>query len=194
MGLLLAGLALFFGAHLFTTFRSRAPGRDLREKLGYGPYMGLYSLVAGAGLVLIVLGYVAMRPAEVVYTPPTWGRHLNYILIPLALIALVSAYLPAGHIKNMMIHPMLVAVKLWAFGHLLANGDVASLLLFGSFLAYAVIDRIALKRRGDNGPPAGTIASPMADIGAVVIGLALAAAIMLWLHPILFGVAIWPPA
>lgn len=194
MGLMLAGLALFFGAHLFTTFRSREPGKDLRQKLGYMPYMGLYSLVAVAGFVLIVMGFGAMRPAEILYTPPIWGRHLNYILIPLALIALLAAYLPAGQIKKTLKHPMLVAVKLWAFGHLLANGDVASLLLFGSFLAYAVIDRIVLKRRGDDGPPDGTIASPLADVSAVVIGLGVAAAIVLWLHPILFGVAIWPPA
>ncbi|MCI4645614.1 MAG: NnrU family protein, partial [Hyphomonadaceae bacterium] len=185
MTMLLAGLVLFFGAHLFSAFRSRAPGQDLRQKLGYGPYMGLYSLISIAGFVLLIMGYDAMRPAQVLYTPPVWGRHLNYILIPLALIALVTAYLPTGHIKKILKHPMLVAVKLWAFGHLLANGDVASVLLFGSFLAYAVIDRIAVKRRGDIGPRAETVASPLADLGAVVIGLGLAVAIIVWLHPIL---------
>ena len=194
MELLISGIVLFFGTHLFSAFRSRAPGQDLKAKLGYGPYMGLYSLVSIVGFVLIVMGFDAMRPAHPLYTPPVWGRHLNYILMPAALVVLVTAYLPAGHIKKTLKHPMLVAVKLWALGHLLANGEVNSVILFGSFLVFAVIDRIAVKRRGDNGPPAGTIASPIADIGAVVIGLGLSAAIILWLHPTLFGAVIWPPS
>lgn len=193
MTMLIAGLVLFFGTHLFSAFRSRRSGRDLRKTLGYPLYMGLYSLVALIGFVLLVKGYGAMRPAEVLYTPPTWGRHLNYVLVPLALIALVAAYLPPGHIKRVLKHPMLVAVKLWAFGHLLANGDMASVILFGSFLAYAVIDRIAVKRRGEIGPPANVKPSLTADMIALVVGLGLSAAIILWLHPILFGVYVWPP-
>lgn len=194
MTLLIVGLVLFFSTHLFSALRSRAPGADLRKRLGEPVYMGLYGVVALAGIVMVWMGYGDARPAPVLYSPPVWTRHLNYILMPMALIMLVSAYMPTGYIKKALKHPMLAAVKLWALGHLLANGDVASVLLFGSFLAYGVISRIAAKRRGDNGPgPAATV-SVAGDIGSVVVGLGVSVALILWLHPILFGVAVWPPA
>ena len=193
MAMLIAGLVLFFGPHLFSAFRSRTAGSDLRERLGEGPYMGLYSLVALAGLVLIIWGYGAMRPAPVVYTPPVWAAHLNYLLMLVALIMLAAAYMPKGHMARTLKHPMLAAVKVWALGHLLANGELNGLILFGAFLAYGVIDRIAVKRRGDIG--AGAVASPslVGDVLAVAVGTAAYAAILLWLHPILFGAQVWPP-
>ena len=184
------GLVIFFGAHLFTTFRSREPGKDIKAKLGYGTYMGLYSLVSIAGFVLICWGFGATRDAGSLYMAPSWGRHVNLALMLPALILLVASQLPTGAIKKAVKHPMLVAVKLWAFGHLLANGELNSVILFGSFLAYAVIDRIAVKKRGDNGPATDATASVMSDVGAVVIGGGLYVAILIWLHPILFGVAI----
>ena len=184
------GLVIFFGAHLFTTFRSREPGKDIKAKLGYGPYMGLYSLVSIAGFVLICWGFGATRDAGSLYMAPSWGRHVNLALMLPALILLVASQLPTGAIKKAVKHPMLVAVKLWAFGHLLANGEINSVILFGSFLAYAVIDRIAVKKRGDNGPAKDATASVMSDVGAVVIGAGLYVAILMWLHPILFGVAV----
>lgn len=190
MTLFLAGLAVFFGAHLFSTFRSREEGRDLKQKLGYATYMGLYSLISLIGLVLIVQGYAAMRPSEVLYVPPVWMQHINLLLMVPALILLVASNMPAGKIKVATKHPMLAAVKLWALGHLLANGELNSVILFGSFLVYAVIDRIAVKKRGDNGP-AGP-GDVKWDIAAVVVGLALYGAIMMWLHPILFGVDVMP--
>lgn len=194
MTLLIAGLVLFLGTHLFSALRSRAPGADLRKRLGEPLYMGLYSIVALAGIVMVWIGYGDARPAAVLYNPPIWGRHLNYILMPIALIMLVSAYMPTGVIKKTLKHPMLAAVKLWALGHLLANGDLASVLLFGSFLAYGVIARIAAKRRGDNGPGPGATVSIAGDTGSVMIGLGVSAALIFWLHPVLFGVAVWPPA
>ena len=184
------GLVIFFGAHLFTTFRSREPGKDIKAKLGYGPYMGLYSLVSIAGFVLICWGFGATRDAGSLYMAPSWGRHVNLALMLPSLILLVASQLPTGAIKKAVKHPMLVAVKLWAFGHLLANGELNSVILFGSFLAYAVIDRIAVKKRGDNGPARDAAASVMSDVGAVVVGGGLYVAILIWLHPILFGVAI----
>ena len=184
------GLVIFFGAHLFTTFRSREPGKDIKAKLGYGPYMGLYSLVSIAGFVLICWGFGATRDAGSLYMAPSWGRHVNLALMLPSLILLVASQLPTGAIKKAVKHPMLVAVKLWAFGHLLANGELNSVILFGSFLAYAVIDRIAVKKRGDNGPARDAAASVMSDVGVVVIGGGLYVAILIWLHPILFGVAI----
>ena len=184
------GLVIFFGAHLFTTFRSREPGKDIKVRLGYGPYMGLYSLVSLAGFVLICWGFGATRDAGILYVAPSWGRHVNLALMLPSLILLVASQLPTGAIKKVVKHPMLIAVKLWAFGHLLANGEINSVILFGAFLAYAVIDRIAVKKRGDNSPAKDATASVMSDVGAVVIGAGLYVAILMWLHPILFGVAI----
>ncbi len=193
MAMMVLGLVVFFGPHLFSAVRSRAAGADIRERLGYGPYMGLYSLVAIVGLGLIVLGYDAMRPAPVLYSPPAWTAHLNYILMWIALVMLVAAYAPKGHVAKALKHPMLAAVKVWALGHLLANGELNSVILFGAFLAYAVFDRIAAKRRGDLG--AGAVASPSltGDLLSVAIGTAAYAAILIWLHPVLFGVSVWPP-
>ncbi|MEO0465093.1 MAG: NnrU family protein [Pseudomonadota bacterium] len=192
MTILIAGLLVFFVPHLFSSFRTRAEGADLRQSMGQLPYMGLYSLVSLVGFVLIVWGYGAARPSEVLYTAPTWGRHLNYLLMPIALVILVASQVPKGYIAKTLKHPMLVAVKIWAVGHLLANGELNSVLLFGAFLAYAVIDRIAVKRRGD----LGAVAQPnvMGDVISVVVGLGAFVALLLWLHPVLFGVPVWPPA
>ncbi|MBK8196796.1 MAG: NnrU family protein [Acidobacteria bacterium] len=190
MTYLILGLVIFFGAHLFSAFRSREPGKDIKAKLGAGPYMGLYSLVSIAGFVLICMGYGATRGAGYVYAAPDWGRHVNYALMVPALILLVASQIPAGYIKKAAKHPMLLAVKLWAFGHLLANGELNSVILFGSFLAYAVLDRIMVKRRGDNGPGPDVVAKPLNDGIAVVVGLIAYVAIAHYLHPILFGVTV----
>ena len=192
MIILLIGLAVFFGLHIFSAVRSREPGKDIKERLGYGPYMGLYSLVSIASFVLIVYGFGAARGSGVLYTPPTGLAHINLVLTIPALILLVASQIPAGHIKKVTKHPMLLAVKLWALGHLLANGELNSVLLFGSFLAYAVFDRIMVKRRGDNGPGPDAALSPMMDVVSIVVGLGVWAAIALWLHPILFGVYALP--
>ncbi|GAB5457486.1 MAG: NnrU family protein [Henriciella sp.] len=184
----LVGLGVFFGVHIFSAVRSRAPGRDLKQKLGYAPYMGLYSLASIIGFVLIIYGYGETRGMGLFYRPPVWAQHLNVTIMLPALILLVASQLPAGRIKKITKHPMLLATKLWAVGHLLSNGEINAVILFGSFLAYAVFDRIMVKRRGDTGPGPDIKLSAVADIGAVVIGLAVWAALILWLHPILFGV------
>lgn len=189
---LLAGLVVFFGAHLYTTFRSREPGKGLRDALGYGPYMGLYSLASVAGIALMAYGYGDMRPAALIWSPPVWTKHLNILIQLVAFIILMAAYTPTGHIKKALKHPMLVGVKLWSVGHLLANGELNSIILFGSFLAYAVIDRIALKKRGDNGPGADVQPNLMGDGLAVAIGAGVWLALLLWLHPILFGMPALP--
>lgn len=189
---LILGLIIFFGAHLFSAFRSRAPGKDLREKLGQGPYMGLYTLVSVIGLGLFLWGFGAMRPAPILYMPPAGLAHLNLVLMLPALILLAAAYTPTGRIKKAVKHPMLLAVKIWALGHLLANGELNSVILFGSFLAYAVIDRIALKKRGDIGPGPDATVSTMGDIAAVVIGVGAYVFLLFWFHPILTGVSALP--
>ncbi|KJS28129.1 MAG: NnrU family protein [Hyphomonadaceae bacterium BRH_c29] len=187
MTLFILGLVIFFGAHVFSALRSREPGKDLKKKMGYGPYMAAYTFVSIVGFYLICVGFNATRTAGLVYQPPSWGQHLNFALMPPALILLVASQLPTGRIKKWAKHPMLVAVKLWALGHLFANGELNSFLLFGSFLTYAIFDRIMVKRRGDNGPAPDTPVSTLADVGSVVIGIVLYVAIVWYLHPILFS-------
>ncbi len=183
-----AGLALFFGVHVYSLARSREPGRGLPGKMGGGAYRGLYSLVALAGLGLLIWGYVLYRgEAPTIWFPPAWTRHVALALMLPALILLVAAYVPAGWIASKAKHPMLLAVKIWATAHLIANGDLASIILFGSFLAYAVAGRIVAKRRGDVGR-AGRMGP--GDAIAVVAGTGVYVAIAFWLHPILFGVAV----
>lgn len=155
MPTLIAGLVLFLGVHTLTTLREMRAG--LVERLGPGLYKGIYSLVSLIGFVLIVLGYKAYRAAGYidVWTPPTGMRHLTILLMWPAMICLVAAYVP-GEIKRRLKHPMLVAVKIWALAHLLSNGDLGSIILFGSFLGWAVYDRISVKRRVDANGPAVT--------------------------------------
>ncbi|MDZ4762749.1 MAG: NnrU family protein [Alphaproteobacteria bacterium] len=184
----LAGLAIFFIPHFYSTFRARGAG-DIKARMGPGPYMGLYSLVTLAGFGLIVWGYGNLKPWIPIWDPPVWTRHVALTLMLPALILLVSAYVPAGYIKRAVKHPMLAAVKVWALAHLVANGDLASIILFGSFLLYAVIDRIAVKRRGDLGP-VGVNPKLTGDVVAVLAGAAVYGAIAFYLHPILFGVAV----
>ena len=190
MTILLIGLAVFFGLHIFSAVRSRDPDKDIKQKLGYGPYMGLYSLISIVGFVLIVYGFGAARGSGVLYTPPTWMGHVNVFLMVPALFLLVASQIPAGYIKKATKHPMLLATKIWAFGHLLANGELNSVLLFGSFLAFAVFDRIMVKKRGDNGPGLDVKLSPLMDGISVIAGLGAWAALAFWLHPILFGVRV----
>lgn len=192
MALFVIGLVIFFGTHVFSAIRSRADGEDLRARIGEMPYMLGYSLVSLIGFVLIVYGYGATRGAGVLYTPPTWLAHINLLLTIPAFILIVASQVPAGYIKKATKHPMLVAVKLWALGHLLANGELNSVILFGSFLAYAVFDRIMVKRRGDNGPGPDMTLNPVMDGVSIVVGLGAWAAIAFWLHPILFGVYALP--
>lgn len=181
----IAGLIVFFGAHLFTALARRARGK-LVARLGAGPYKGLYSLVSLAGFAMIVWGW-RTADANVLYAAPEWVKYATQLLVLIALILLASAYLPKGAIAAAAKHPMLASVKLWAFGHLLVNGEVRSILLFGAFLAYAVIDRIAVKRRGEQTPESGPLRN---DALAVALGLGAWVAIYFWLHPYIAGVAL----
>ncbi|PSC06369.1 NnrU family protein [Alsobacter soli] len=188
MLLLILGLVLLLGAHTFTT--RRAARAAAVERLGEGPYKGLYSLVSLLGLALIVYGFRTYREAGYiqVWDPPTGMRHLTLLLMWPAMICLVAAYVP-GSIKRVLKHPMLVAVKIWAFAHLLANGDLGSMVLFGSVLAWAVYDRISLKRREQAGEVKIRYGGRLNDVVAVVLGTVLYA-VMIFLHPILIGVPV----
>ena len=187
MAILILGLVIFLGVHSVRIF---APAwRDARvASMGEGPWKGVYSLVAVVGLVLMIWGYYLARPlAPVLYSTPFWMVHLQLLLMALSFIALAAAELPAGRLKPMLKHPMLVAVKLWAFGHLLVNGDLASVLLFGAFLAWAVVDRISAKRRNAPIPAPGPVSN---DILAAVIGLVVYGLFVWKLHEWLIGVPV----
>jgi uncharacterized membrane protein len=191
--LLVLGLVIFLGTHSFSMARgSRAA---LIGRIGEGPYKVLYTLLSLAGIVLVAIGYGQYRASGYipVWEPPVWTRHLALLLVLLAFICFVAAYLP-GRIKARLKHPMLAGVKIWAFAHLLANGDLGSILLFGSFLAWAVLARISAKRRDVAAQHGGT-AAPAGwrnDILAVAIGTVVYLAFVFWLHPWLIGVAVLP--
>jgi uncharacterized membrane protein len=187
VGVLIAGLILFFGTHSVSIVNSSWRDR-VAARIGEGPWKGVYSLVAIAGLVLIVWGFgLARQDPTILYIPPVWLRHVALLLLVFVFPLLLAAYLP-GRIKAITKHPMLVATKLWAFAHLLANGTLADLLLFGSFLAWAVVDRISMKHR-EQRPLPGAPPSPWNDAIAVVVGLVLYVAFVLRLHVWLFGVS-----
>jgi uncharacterized membrane protein len=187
VSVLIAGLILFFATHSVSIVNSSWRDR-VAARIGEGPWKGIYSLVAIAGFVLIVWGYgLARQDPTILYIPPVWLRHVALLLLVFVFPLLLAAYLP-GRIKTVTKHPMLVATKLWAFAHLLANGTLADVLLFGSFLAWAVADRISMKHR-EQRPIPGAPPSKWNDAVAVVVGLALYVAFVLRLHVWLFGVS-----
>lgn len=194
MMLLIVGLIIFLGIHLLPTSPDVRNG--FRERLGEGPYKAAFSIISLIGFAIIVLGYHKMQlhPGKnpVLWDPPTWTRHIALLLMLPAMIFLVAAQVPS-RIRTAVKHPMLAAIKLWALAHLLANGDVASLLLFGTFLAYAVYDRISVKKRGDKGPLGDKQpSSPVNDVIVVGVGVALYAALLFGGHQWLIGVAPLP--
>src|SRR5665213_1654389 len=158
LSVLILGLIVFLGAHTFVTFRDVRASAIARLGIGY---RAVFALVALLGLVLIVYGYGQYRAHDwiQVWSPPAFMRHITIGLMLFAVIFLTAAFIPS-RIKTWLKHPMLAGIKTWAFAHLLSNGDLGSILLFGSFLAWGVYARIAAKRRGDLGvavAPAGWI-------------------------------------
>lgn len=187
MTTLILGLVLFLGVH---SVAIAAPGwrSAVIARRGEGLWKGLYSVVALAGFVLIVVGYgLARQQPVVLYTPPTALRHVALLLMVPVFPLLFAAHLP-GRIKQAAKHPMLLATKLWALAHLLANGTAADVLLFGGFLAWAVADRISVKHRAAPAKPAGA-PSARNDAIALVGGLAVYVLFLLWAHAWLIGVS-----
>lgn len=187
---LILGLILFFAAHLVPTSPSLRAG--LVDRFGATAYRIGFSALALAGFVLIVIGYhkLQIMPGKnpVLWDPPAWTRHVAFLLMVPAMILIVAAFVPS-RIRSAAKHPMLAAIKFWALAHLLVNGDLGALVLFGSFLAFAVYDRISVKRRPGvtlPAPPAGV----MGDVLVVAGGLALYALMLIWGHGALIGVPI----
>lgn len=189
MLLLILGLCLFLGVH---TLGYAAP--TLREagiaRMGIRGWKGLYALLSLAGFVLIVKGYVAARgDTTLLYAPPVWTRHLASLLTLPAFVLLAAAYLPGTWLKARFGHPMLLATKLWALAHLLANGMLHDLLLFGSFLAWAVVGDLVSRRRDRAAGIHRSHAGWSRDALAIGIGIAAWAGFALYLHGRLIGVA-----
>jgi uncharacterized membrane protein len=189
MTLLIVGIIVFLGIHLLPTFPHVR--ETLIARLGETGYRILFGVLSIAGFVLLVWGF-AHAPVIQIWVPPPWTRWVAIVLMLPAFIFLVAAYVP-GRIKARLKHPFLVAIKTWALAHLIANGDLASILLFGSFLAYAVYDRIALKGRKPT-ELIGTAAQggTRNDLIAVVLGVLLYVVFLVWLHPLLIGRAVLP--
>ena len=191
MGLLILiiGLVVLLGTHMFVTFRAaRASVIDL---VGMSGYRMLFSLAALLGLVLIIWGFGEYRAHEWVqiWSPPAFMRHITVGLMLIAVILFTAAFVPS-HIKTKARHPMLAGIKTWAFAHLLSNGDLGSMLLFGSFLAWGVYARIAAKRRGDLGAtsaPAGWTN----DAIVVIIGIVVYLLLGYYFHPYAIGIPVF---
>ena len=187
---MILGLVLFIGVHLVTTKRDfRA---QLIARFGESLYKLGFALVSAVGLALIVWGFAAYRADGWidVWYPPKAMRHIAVALMLPAVILLVAAYIRGG-IYRVVKHPMLTAVKLWALAHLLANGDLGSIILFGGLLAWAVVDRISLKRRADPGSPPIPVGGPLNDVIAVGVGIVAYLALGFAFHPVVIGVPVF---
>jgi uncharacterized membrane protein len=187
MTLFLIGLVLFLGIH---SVAIAAPAwRDAQAARNPGAWKGIYSVISIAGFALLIYGYGLARQAPVVvWAPPTAMRHVALLLMLPVFPLLLAAYLP-GRIKAAAKHPMLLAVKFWALAHLLANGTLVDMILFGAFLAWAVLDRIAVKKRAVARAVPGAPPSAANDALALVGGLAIYALFLFWAHQRLIGVS-----
>lgn len=189
MTLLVIGLVLFLGAHSVRIF---ADGwrRHTISRIGLGAWKAAYSLVSIAGFALIVFGWAAARTApEVLWIAPLWMKHAASLFTLVAFVLLAAAYVPGNAIRAAVGHPMVAGVKLWAFVHLLVNGTMAGVLLFGSFLAWAVVDYVASRRRDRREGVLRARGSLGATVATVVIGTAAWAAFAFWGHAALIGIA-----
>ena len=184
MTYLILGLLLFLGVH---SVRIVADGWRARTmaRIGEGPWKGIYSILSIAGFALLVWGYgLARQEGVALYDPPAFTRHITAVLMLVSLVLLAAANVPGNHIKAAVGHPMIAGVKVWAFSHLLSNGRLAAVILFGAFLAWAIVDFIAARRRDR---AAGTVYPPGQAMRTVFTGAAGAG---LW-AAFVFGLHLW---
>ncbi|MEO8739269.1 MAG: NnrU family protein [Casimicrobiaceae bacterium] len=185
---LIVGLVLFLGVH---SVRIVAVGwRSVQlARMGEGKWKGIYSLVSLAGLVLLIWGFGQTRQHPVVlWTPPQWTHHVAAVLTLIAFVLIVAGNLPGTRIKRAVGHPMVLGVKVWAVAHLISNGTLADVILFGAFLVWAIVDYASSRRRDR---AAGTVypeGTAGRDALAIAIGVAAWVAFAFWLHGVLIGV------
>lgn len=189
MSYLVLGLVLFLGVH---SVRIVADGwrTQMRARLGEGSWKGLYSVASVVGLVLVVWGYgLARQQPVVLWNPPVGMRHAASLLTLIAFVLLAAAYVPRNVFKAKLHHPMVLGVKVWALAHLISNGNLADVVLFGAFLLWAVLDFRAARQRDR---AQGMVYAPGTAAGtgiAVVVGAAAWAGFAFWAHAWLIGVA-----
>jgi uncharacterized membrane protein len=190
LAVLVAGLAAFIGAHVFVTMRAERAA--VIARIGENPYKIVFALVSLIGLFLIGYGFGQYRATGWIdiWYPPRWTYYITQILMWPASIFVAAAYI-RGNIWRTLKHPMLIGVKTWAAAHLISNGDLGSILLFGSFLAWAVYDRITLKHRSDPGAPPIPAGGHRNDIIAFAVGTVLYLALGLVFHPLVIGHAVF---
>ena len=188
MLVLILGLVLFLGIHSLRIFADDWRGRRI-ARMGLMRWKVLYAAVAIAGFVLLCWGFgLARQQPVLLYVPPLWLRHLNALFTLVAFVLLAAAYVPRNRIKARLGHPMLLAVKVWALGHLLATGMLRDVVLFGALLAWAIALFAVLRRRDrltGTTYPAGTLRG---DVTTVLIGVVVWAIFAFWLHQALIGV------
>ncbi len=198
---LVLGMILFLGVHSVRIVADDWRNQTI-DRVGLGAWKAVYSLVSVVGLGLIIWGYGLARQSPVVlWSPPVGTRHAASLLTLVAFVLLAAAYVPGNAIKARLGHPMVLSVKLWAFAHLLSNGTLADVLLFGGFLAWAVLDYRAARHRTPTGlrdsasdtaddaaPPAARNSSLAATMATVVVGLGAWAVFAFWAHGVLIGV------
>jgi uncharacterized membrane protein len=188
MLMLIAGLVIFLGLHSSRVF-AEGFRQSIISKRGENAWKGIYSILSIVGFVLIIYGYGDSRLAPItLWNPPVWTRHVAGLLMLVAFIFLAAAYVPKNPIKARVGHPMLIGTKVWAGAHLLANGNVGDVLLFGGFLVWAVLCFRTSKKRdraeGKTYPPG----SAMALVTTIVVGIVLWAAFAFYLHAAWIGV------
>ncbi len=178
---LIAGMVIFFGVHIFSTFRTTR--EKVIQRLGEKPYKAGYALLAVAGFILIVIGVGKSEPMTL-WEPAEWGRYAAVWFMPFAFISLAAAFIPSNF-QRFTAHPMLWGVTLWALLHLLANGDLTGLILFGGFGLYAVH---AMSSQNARGARASQIKRPLLNDAAVVVAGLILYGLFLKFHANLFGV------
>jgi len=188
MALLIVGLIIFLGVH---SIRMLAPAwRDLQlARRGELIWKGLYSIISLLGFVLIIYGYAHARLDPVyIWQPPVWAKHVAAPLMLISFICIAAAYIPGNIIKSKIGHPMLAGVKTWALAHLITNGTLADLYLFGSFLLWSIFQFRASRLRDKAHGVIYAHLSPTRDVLVIVFGIGGAIVFMLFLHQWLIGV------
>jgi uncharacterized membrane protein len=185
---LIVGLVLFLGVHATSIFAFDWRRRVI-ARIGLQPWKGLYSLASLIGFLILLYGYgLARREPVVIWSPPVWTQHVNALLSVIGIVLFVAAYVPRNAFKARFHHPMLLGVKFWAVGHLIANGTLHDIVLFGAFLAWAVLAFITDRRRDRASGTRYAAATASGTALTVVIGVVSAVVFALYLHGPLIGV------
>ena len=188
MTILILGLVLFLGIHSIRIFAD--PWRTLQTKrMGEQKWKGICSLIALIGFMLIIYGYGQSKPSFMIWSPPLWTWHITAALTLVAFILLTAAQVPKNGIKAKVKDPMVFGVKTWALAHLISNGSLAGMILFGSFLVWAILDFKSCRRRRSNSLSVPADRSLMMTIATYAIGITAWFIFAIYIHQTLFGIS-----